>query len=113
VTSETIEFDDFTRVDLRIGTVTAAQPNAKARKPAYVLTIDLGPLGTRTSSAQITDHYTVDDLVGTQVLCVCNFAPKRIAGIKSEVLVVGGLDAEGRVVLAGFGHPVPDGTPLR
>jgi tRNA-binding protein len=113
VTSETIEFDDFTRVDLRIGTVTAAQPNAKARKPAYVLAIDLGPLGTRTSSAQITDHYTVDDLVGTQVLCVCNFAPKRIAGIKSEVLVVGGLDEEGRVVLAGFGHPVPDGAPLR
>ncbi len=113
MSTETIAFEDFTRVELRIGTVTAAHPNAKARKPAYVLTINLGPLGSRTSSAQITDHYSVDELVGTQVLCVCNFEPKRIAGVKSEVLVVGGLDKDGRVVLAGFDHPVPDGTPLR
>jgi tRNA-binding protein len=111
--ADAISFTEFTRVDLRIGTVTSARPNVKARKPAFILTVDLGPLGSKTSSAQITEHYTVEELVGRQVLCVCNFEPKRIAGVKSEVLVVGGLDRDGHVVLAGFGHPVPNGTPLR
>jgi tRNA-binding protein len=110
--TETIDYADFERVELRIGTVTAAVPNAKARKPAYVLTIDLGPLGTRTSSAQITDLYAATALIGRQVLCVCNFEPKRIAGVKSEVLVLGASDDDGRVVLAGFDHPVPDGSAL-
>ncbi len=110
---EEISWDDFTKVEIRIGTIIDAAPNAKARKPAYVLRVDLGPeLGVRTSSAQITEHYAPGDLVGRQVLCVCNFPAKRIAGVKSEVLVTGGHDAEGRVVLAGFDHPVPNGTPL-
>ena len=108
----TIEWSDFETVDLRVGTVVSAKANAKARKPAYVITIDLGPLGMRQSSAQITDHYTAEDLIGRQVLCVCNFEPKLIAGVKSEVLVTGVHDAAGRVVLAGFEHPVPNGARL-
>ena len=79
----TIEWDDFERVELRVGTITTVVPNAKARRPAYVLTVDLGPLGIRTSSAQLTEHYSAVELIGRQVLCVCNFAPKRVAGIKS------------------------------
>lgn len=110
---DSIEYEDFTRVDLRIGTVTAAWLNPKARNPAYVLTVDLGAGDLKTSSAQITEHYTPDDLVGRQVVCVCNFEPKRIAGIKSEVLVLGAHDKDGHVVLASFAQPVPDGTPLR
>lgn len=113
-TTETaeIEWADFERVDLRVGTITAAEPNAKARRPAYVLTIDLGDQGIRTSSAQVTGLYEAERLVGRQVLCVCNFPPKRVAGVKSEVLVTGAHDDQGRVVLAGFDHPVPNGTRL-
>lgn len=110
---DTIEWGDFEKVELRVGTVRTAEPNPKARKPAYVLTVDLGAeLGVRTSSAQLTDLYQPEDLVGRQVLCVCNFAPKRIAGVKSEVLVTGAYDDGQRVVLAGFDRPVPDGTRL-
>ncbi|MEV5539652.1 tRNA-binding protein [Saccharopolyspora shandongensis] len=107
-----IEWADFEKVELRVGTIVQAQPNEKARKPAYVLTIDLGEMGQKTSSAQITDHYEPEDLIGRQVLCVCNFEPKRIAGVKSEVLVTGAHDEENGVVLAGFDHPVPNGTRL-
>ncbi|MEU5849233.1 tRNA-binding protein [Saccharopolyspora shandongensis] len=107
-----IEWADFEKVELRVGTIVQAQPNEKARKPAYVLTIDLGEMGRKTSSAQITDHYGPEDLIGRQVLCVCNFEPKRIAGVKSEVLVTGAHDEENSVVLAGFDHPVPNGTRL-
>jgi tRNA-binding protein len=107
-----IEWSDFERVELRVGTIISASPNSKARKPAYVLAIDLGELGVRTSSAQITDHYTSADLVGRQVLCVCNFEPKLVAGIKSEVLITGVHDDEGKVVLAGFEHQVPNGGRL-
>jgi tRNA-binding protein len=112
--SEPIEWADFERVELRVGTVLSAAPNPKARKPAYVLTVDLGPAGIRTSSAQLTVHYTPEQLVGRQVLCVCNFAPKRIAGVKSEVLVTGAHDGTDppAVVLAGFDHPVPNGSRL-
>jgi tRNA-binding protein len=108
----TIEWADFERVDLRVGTIADAVPNEKARKPAYILKIDLGDLGIRTSSAQVTDHYQPEQLVGRQVLCVCNFSPKRVAGVKSEVLVTGAHDEQGLVVLAGFEHPVPNGTRL-
>ncbi|MCO5985143.1 tRNA-binding protein [Actinoallomurus spadix] len=108
-----IEWADFEKVELRVGTVVTAEPNTRARNPAYVLTVDLGEeVGIRTSSAQITAHYTPEELVGRQVLCVCNFEPKRVAGIKSEVLVTGAYDDQGRVVLAGFDHPVPNGTRL-
>jgi tRNA-binding protein len=107
-----IEWADFEKVELRIGTVVTAELNTRARKPAYVLTVDLGEIGVKTSSAQITAHYTPEKLVGRQVLCVCNFAPKRIAGVKSEVLVTGAYDDQQRVVLAGFDQPVPNGTRL-
>ncbi|MGW8378107.1 tRNA-binding protein [Streptomyces sp. ODS28] len=113
MTSGYADFEAFRSVDLRVGTVVSAAPNAKARTPAYVLEIDLGELGVRTSSAQITDLYAAEDLPGRQVLCACNFAPKRVAGVKSEVLVLGAYDAANRVTLAGFDHPVPNGTPLQ
>lgn len=108
----TIEWPDFERVDLRVGTIIHAEPNEQARKPAYVLRIDLGDLGIRTSSAQVTGYYEPEQLVGRQVLCACNFPPKRVAGIRSEVLVTGAHDQQGRVVLAGFEHPVPNGARL-
>ncbi|TWE07258.1 tRNA-binding protein [Pseudomonas sp. AG1028] len=107
-----IEWQDFERVELRVGTLISAEPNEKATKPAYVLQVDLGELGIRTSSAQVTAHYRADELVGRQVLCVCNFAPKRIAGVRSEVLVTGVYDSDGKVVLAGFDKPLPNGARL-
>ncbi|OLU17338.1 tRNA-binding protein [Pseudomonas sp. PA1(2017)] len=107
-----IEWQDFERVELRVGTVISAAPNAKATKPAYVLQVDLGELGIRTSSAQLTAHYRADELVGRQVLCVCNFAPKRVAGVRSDVLVTGVYDSDGKVVLASFDKPLPNGARL-
>ncbi|NQD96253.1 tRNA-binding protein [Pseudomonas sp. CrR25] len=107
-----IEWDDFQRVELRVGTVLSAEINEKAVKAAYVLRIDLGELGLKTSSAQLTEHYRCGDLLGRQVLCVCNFAAKRIAGVRSEVLVTGVYDASGKVVLAGFDKPLPNGARL-
>lgn len=108
----TIEYDDFAKLDLRVGTVRHAEPNAKAHVPAYVLTVDFGALGTRTSSAQLTERYAPDDLVGLQVVAVVNFPPKRIAGVKSEVLVLGVMDeAKGTTLLVPT-HPVADGTRI-
>ncbi|WP_070886294.1 tRNA-binding protein [Pseudomonas sp. D1-3] len=107
-----IEWQDFERVELRVGTLISAAPNEKATKPAYVLQVDLGELGVRTSSAQLTAHYRADELLGRQVLCVCNFAPKRIAGVRSEVLVTGVYDHDGKVVLASFDRPLPNGARL-
>lgn len=107
-----IEWQDFTRVELRVGTLVSAAPNEKALKPAYVLQVDLGELGIRTSSAQLTAHYSAEELVGRQVLCVCNFAPKRIAGVRSEVLVTGVYDNDGKVVMASFDRPLPNGARL-
>ena len=109
---QSIEWQDFDKVQLRVGTIRSARPNERAVKPAYVLEVDLGELGLKTSSAQITAHYRCDELVGRQVLCVCNFAPKRIAGIRSEVLVTGVYDSDKRVVLAGFAKPLPNGARL-
>ncbi|WPC06728.1 tRNA-binding protein [Pseudomonas benzenivorans] len=109
---QSIEWDDFQRVELRVGTVVSAEPNAKALKPAYVLRVDLGELGVKTSSAQLTAHYRCDELIGRQVLCVCNFAPKRIAGVRSEILVTGVHDAADKVVLTGFDKPLPNGARL-
>jgi tRNA-binding protein len=108
-----IDFEDFAKVDIRVGTVISAALNPAARKPAYVLEIDFGPeLGRRTTSAQLTELYTPEQLKRRQVAAVVNFPPKRIAGVKSEVLVLGFPDAQGRVVLVGVDHPVPNGVRL-
>ncbi|EPI2104405.1 tRNA-binding protein [Providencia rettgeri] len=107
-----IEWDDFTRVEMRVGTIVSAQINSKAKKPAYVMEVDLGELGIKCSSAQVTVNYTPEDLIGKQVLCVCNFEVKRIAGIKSEVLITGAPDETGAIVLAEFNLPLPNGALL-
>ncbi len=94
-----LSWDEFTRVEIHTGTVIEAAPNKKARVPAFVMKIDFGNLGIKTSSAQITKNYRADDLVGQQVVAVTNFPPKRIAGIKSEVLVLGAVRADDDIVL--------------
>ncbi len=108
-----IDYDDFARIDVRAGTIRAAEPLAGARKPAYLLRIDFGPeFGERRSSVQITRRYAAEELIGTQVCAVVNFPPKRIAGVRSEVLVLGMDDAEGAVVLVRPQFAVPDGARL-
>jgi tRNA-binding protein len=105
--------EHFFQTDVRVGTVLRAEPFPEARRPAIKLVIDFGPeVGVKQSSAQITVHYTPEALVGRQVVAVVNFEPRRIAGFKSEVLVLGGVPAEGEVVLLGPDHPVPDGTRI-
>lgn len=102
--------EDFDQLDIRIGTIVEAQPFPEARKPAVRLVIDFGaPLGTRRSSAQLTQHYTPEALVGRQVLAVVNFPPRRIGPFVSEVLTLGVPDAQGAVVLLGPDQAVPDG----
>lgn len=109
----TIGFDDFLAVDIRVGTIVEALPFPEARKPAYKLVIDFGPvIGIKRSSAQITDHYALEDLPGRQVAAVVNFPPRQIGPMMSEVLTLGFPDAEGRVVLIGPSVPVPDGGRL-
>ena len=109
----TIAYEDFARVDIRVGTIRTAESLAGARKPAYRLSIDFGSeIGVKHSSAQLTVHYTPAELVGRQIAAVVNFAPKRIAGFLSEVLVLGFPDADGAVVLIGPGKTVPDGGRL-
>ena len=108
--ADALSFDDFLAVDIRVGRILTAALNAKALKPSYVLTIDFGAeLGIKSSSAQLTVHYTPEQLVGRLVVAVVNFAPKRIAGVKSEVLVLGVPDADGAVVLLEPTHGVPLG----
>ena len=95
-----IGFDDFLQVELRVGRIVAAEPFAKARRPAYILQVDFGPeIGVRKSSAQITDLYAPEALVGKQVVAVVNFPPKQIGPMRSEVLTLGVPDASGHVVL--------------
>jgi len=109
----TIGFDDFLKVEVRVGTVVAAEPYPEARKPAIKLTVDFGPeVGTRRSSAQVTRHYTPETLVGRQVLAVVNFPPKQIGKFVSECLVLGVPDADGEVVLIQLDQGVPNGGRL-
>ncbi len=111
--SETITFADFERVDIRVGTIVEANTFPEARKPAYKLVIDFGPeLGLKKSSAQITVHYTPEELVGRQVLGVVNFPPRQIGPVRSEVLTLGFEDENGAIVLAAVGLPVPNGHKL-
>ena len=105
-------FDDFQRLDIRIGTVIEATPFPEARVPAIKLVIDLGDLGLRRSSAQITRRYTPEALVGRQVAAVVNMPPRRIAGFASEVLVLGGMPEPGDVVLLALDQPIPNGTKV-
>lgn len=109
----TIGFEDFQRVDIRIGTIVEAVPNEGARKPAYRLLVDFGPeLGRKRSSAQLVRNYRPEQLLGRQVAAVVNFPPRQIAKTLSEVLVLGFPDADGEVVLVGVDRPVPDGGRL-
>lgn len=109
----TISFDDFLKVDIRVGRITRAEPFPEARKPAYKLWIDFGPeIGEKKSSAQITKHYALEDLIGRQVLAVVNFPPRQIGPMKSEVLTLGVPDEDGEVVLIAPGHETPLGGRL-
>ncbi len=108
-----IVFDDFMRVDVRVGEVVRAEPFPEARKPAYKLTIDFGPdVGVKRSSAQITRHYTLDELTGRKVAAVVNFPPRQIGPFMSEVLTLGFPDADGEVVLVGVDRETPNGGRL-
>jgi tRNA-binding protein len=108
-----IGFDDFLKVDIRVGTIVEAEPYPEARKPSIKLVIDFGgTIGRKKSSAQITKHYRPEDLPGRQVLAVVNFPPRQIGKFMSEVLTLGIPDAEGEVVLIGPGHEVPIGGRL-
>lgn len=109
----TITFDDFLKVDIRVGRVVQAEPFPEARKPAIKLWVDMGPeLGVRKSSAQITKHYTPEALVGRQVMAVVNFPPRQIGPVMSEVLVLGVPDGEDEVVLLAPDQDVPLGGRL-
>jgi tRNA-binding protein len=111
--SITISFDDFLRVDVRVGRIVEVRPFPAARKPAFQLEVDFGPvIGRRRSSAQLTQRYTSDELLGRQVLAVVNFPPRQIATFMSEVLVLGVPDADGNVVLVEPHTEVPLGARL-
>ncbi|MFN3169958.1 MAG: tRNA-binding protein [Hyphomicrobiales bacterium] len=111
--SEAISFDDFLKVDVRVGTIIEAEPFPEARKPAIKLKIDFGDaIGVKKSSAQITKHYTPSELLGRQVMAVVNFPPRQIGPMMSEVLTLGVPDADGEVVLLQPTTDVPNGARL-
>jgi tRNA-binding protein len=111
--ADTIGFDQFLAVDIRVGTIVEALPFPEARKPAFKLRIDFGPaIGIKRSSAQITEHYAPEQLLGMQVAAVVNFPPRQIGPMLSEVLTLGFPDAEGKVVLFQPTVPVPNGGRL-
>ena len=110
--TDQIPFDDFLKVEIHTGTVLSARLNEKARKPAYVLEVDFGDtLGVKTTSAQLTDRYSPDDIPGRQVIAVTNFPPLRVAGVKSEVLILGAVDGDG-VTLLTPDSPVANGLRI-
>ena len=109
---KTITWQEFETVELRVGTIVEAKPFPEARKPAYQLWIDLGELGIKKSSAQVTQNYKLEDLPGQQVICVTNFPPRQIGKFMSEVLVTGLPDENGNVVLAQPERKIPNGGKL-
>jgi len=110
---EQITYDIFNKVDIRLGTVISVKKNEKARKPSLVVEVDFGKdIGIKQSSAQITDYYNEENLKGKQVIAVCNFPEKNIAGIVSQVLILGSVDAEGKVTLVHPSQKAENGLPI-
>ena len=110
---EQITYEDYDKVDIRVGTVISVKKNEKARKPSLVVEVDFGKdIGIKQSSAQITHYYNEENLVGRQVIAVCNFPEKNIAGIVSQVLILGSIDKEGKVVLIHPSQKVDNGLPV-
>lgn len=111
--ADEITFDDFMKVDIRVGKIVRVEPFPEARKPAYKLWVDFGPeIGEKKSSAQITVHYTPETLLGRQVMAVVNFPPRQIGPVRSEILVLGASDAEGGIVLLAPDQEVPLGSRM-
>ena len=110
---EQITYDIFEKIDIRLGTVLSVKKNEKARKPSLVVEVDFGKkIGVKTSSAQITHFYNKENLVGKQVIGVCNFPEKNIAGVVSQVLILGSIDKDGRVTLLHPSQKAEDGLPI-
>jgi tRNA-binding protein len=113
ITHDTIQFADFLKVEIRVGTIISVELNAKAIKPAYILKIDFGELGVKTSSAQITQNYSIENLHGIQIVAVMNFEPKKVAGVKSEVLVLASVSEVVGTVLLKPSLSVPNGSLIQ
>ena len=110
---EQITYNDFDKIDIRIGTILSINKNEKARKPSLVLEVDFGEeIGVRKSSAQITHYYNQENLIGKQVIGVCNFPEKNIAGIKSQVLILGAIEEDGKVVLLNPSQKTKNGLKI-
>ncbi len=108
-----ITYEDFEKIQIATGTILEASVNEKAKKPAYVLKIDFGnKIGVKTSSAQITNYYKTNELINKQVMAICNFPPRNIAGINSEVLILGAIEQDGKVVLFHPSQKVKNGLPI-
>ena len=108
-----ITYEDYDKIQIATGTILEASVNEKAKKPAYVLKIDFGnKIGVKTSSAQITNYYKTNELINKQVMAICNFPPRNIAGINSEVLILGAIEQDGKVVLFHPSQKVKNGLPI-